>query len=532
MERFDYIIVGAGSAGCVLANRLSADPAVRILLIEAGGEDKSPLIPIPMGIGKTLGDPRLNWYYAVEPEAGNAFRSPIWMRGRVLGGSSAINGMMYMRGQPEDYDGWEALGNAGWGWREIGRCFREMEDHELGDDGVRGVGGPLHVSIQSHRSPVTEAILQSGALMGLERRDDVNRPQQEGIGYTPVTIDRGRRVSAASAFLRPVRRRPNLVVLSDTLVTRVLFEGARAVGVETRGQDGTLTECRASRDVILSAGALESPKLLQLSGIGPAGLLRDLGVPVLVDSPAVGAHMREHKVITMAMRLNGPYSHNAELQGARLYWNAAKYFLLRKGPLASTYDVTAFIRTDPALARPDAQLTFWSLTLNRDAQQMEPEKEPGLFAMGYPLRTQSEGSVTARSLDPAAPPRIATNFLSDSYDQNVIIGLFRYMRRFVDQAPLRAFIGHETRPGISVRSDDEIIEAARQDDTCMHAVGTCRMGTDTGSVVDPKLRVRGVSGLRVADCSVMPTQVSGNTNGPVMALAWRAAELIRASSDI
>jgi choline dehydrogenase-like flavoprotein len=531
MESFDYIIVGAGSAGCVLANKLSADPSVRVLLIEAGGEDKSPFISVPMGIGKTLGDPRLNWYYAVEPEAGNAFRSPIWMRGRVLGGSSAINGMMYMRGQPEDYDGWEALGNTGWGWREIGRCFHEMEDHELGNDGVRGVGGPLHVSIQPHRSPVTEAILQSGALMGLDRREDVNRPQQEGIGYTPVTINRGRRVSAASAFLRPVRARPNLSILTDTLVTKVLFEGTRAVGVETR-QEGIASQHRADRTVILSAGALESPKLLQLSGIGPAGLLRDLGVPVLVDSPAVGAHMREHKVITMTLRLNGPYSHNAALQGARLYWNAAKYMLLRKGALASTYDITAFIRTDPALKQPDAQLTFWSLTLNRGAQKMEPEKGPGLFIMGYPLRTQSEGSVTAQSRDPAAPPRIATNFLSDSYDQNVIIGLFRYMRRFADQAPLRAFISHETRPGIVVRSDDEIMEAARQDDTCMHAVGTCRMGVDTGSVVDPGLRVRGVSGLRVVDCSVMPTQVSGNTNGPVMALAWRAAELIQASSDM
>ena len=529
MDSFDYIIVGAGSAGCVLANRLSADRDVRVLLIEAGGEDRNPYIPIPMGVGKTLSDPRLNWWYPVEPEAGNAFRTPVWMRGRGLGGSSSINGMMYMRGQPEDYDGWEALGNPGWGWREMGRCFRAMEDHELGDDGVRGSGGPLHVSIQPHRSPLTEAILASGEMMGLERHADVNRPQQEGIGYTPATIKRGRRVSAASAFLKPVRGRPNLTVLTEALATRVLFDGARAVGVETL--EGGKPVCRrARRDVILSAGAIETPKLLQISGIGPGALLARLGAPVVVDNPAVGANMREHKVVTLNLRLKRAYSHNAELQGARLYWNAARYLLTRTGPLASTYDITAFVRSDPALDRPDAQLTFWSITLDPEAQTLQPEKQPGLFVMAYPLRTLSEGSVTAQSLDPAAPPRISTNFLADDYDRKVIVGVFRYLRRFVDQAPLRAFIDHETRPGSEIETDEQILEAARRDDTCMHAVGTCRMGVDAAAVVDPLLRVRGVSGLRVVDCSVMPTQVSGNTNGPVMALAWRAAELIQASA--
>ena len=529
MDSFDYIIVGAGSAGCVLANRLSADPGVRVLLIEAGGEDANPYIPIPMGVGKTLADPALNWWYQVEPEAGNAFRTPTWMRGRGLGGSSSINGMMYMRGQPEDYDDWAALGNAGWGWAEIGRCFREMEDHELGDDGVRGAGGPLHVSIQPHRSPLTEAILKSGELMGLERRADINRPQQEGIGYTPATIRKGRRVSASSAFLRPVRGRRNLTVETDALVTRVLFEGARAVGVEVR-QGDKLAERRA-HEVILSAGAIETPKLLQISGIGPAALLREIGAPLVVDHPAVGANMREHKVITMNLRLNKPYSHNLELQGARLYWNAAKYLLTRRGPLASTYDITAFVRSNPALERPDAQLTFWSITFDPTASTLQPEKQPGLFVMAYPLRTRSEGSVMARSLDPAQPPKISTNFLADDYDRKVIVGVFRYLRRFVDQPPLRGFVDHEIRPGAGVRSDEEIIEAARLDDTCMHAVGTCRMGPDPGAVVDPLLRVRGVCGLRVVDCSVMPTQVSGNTNGPVMALAWRAAELIQASRE-
>lgn len=524
MSAYDTIIVGAGSAGCVLANRLSQDPDSQVLLIEAGGEDSNPLIRMPMGVGKTLTDPRLNWYYMTEPEPGNAQRARVWMRGKAIGGSSTINGMMYMRGQPEDYDHWESLGNPGWGWREMGRCFREIENHELGDDGVRGVGGPLHVSIQSHRSPLTEAILQTGAAMGLDRRDDINRPQQEGIAYTPVTIKGGRRCSAADAFLKPIRHRANLTVLIGTQVNRVVFDDRRAVGVEVE-QAGERRVIRCRGEVILSAGALHSPKLLQLSGIGPAALLAEHGIPLIHDSPGVGGNMREHKVLNTQLHVKGPWSHNQQLSGVNLYKNALRYFLLHSGVLASTYDITAFIRTDPALARPDAQLTFWSLSFDQ-SQPMKLEDHPGFMIMGYPLRTESEGSVSIRSADPAAPPVLRTNFLSSDYDCRVIIGMFRYMRRFVAQDPLKSMIVAETQPGPEVQTDEQIIEAARQDETCMHAIGTCRMGQDDKAVVDEFLRVRGVTGLRVMDCSVMPTQVSGNTNGPVMAMAWRAAEQI------
>jgi choline dehydrogenase-like flavoprotein len=435
---------------------------------------------------------------------------------------------MYMRGQPEDYDHWQTLGNPGWGWSQMSRCFREMEDHELGDDGVRGVGGPLHISLQSHRSPLTEAVLQAGVALGLERREDINRPAQEGIAYTPVTIRKGQRVSAADAFLRPALSRPNLQVVTDTTVNRVLFEGRRATGVEA-ARDGHKVVYTAE-EVILATGALHSPKLLQLSGVGPAALLQSLQIPVLVDSLGVGANMREHKVQTMQVRLRRPYSHNAQLRGLRLYKNALRYMLFRSGPLASTYDITAFVRTDRSLPRPDAQITFWSLSLDRKAQTLKLEDAPGMLIMGYPLRTESEGSVQIRSADPAAPPVLRTNFLSSSYDRQVMVGMFRLMRRFAAQSPLRELIEAETLPGPEVQSDEQVIEACRQDDTCMHAIGTCRMGADAGAVVDAELRVRGVQGLRIVDCSVMPTQVSGNTNGPVMALAWRAAERILAAA--
>lgn len=530
MSVFDYVIVGAGPAGCVLAYRLSENPRRSVLLIEAGPRDSHPFIHMPKGIGKIMGDANYTWAFTTDPDACNAHTAEYFVRGRTLGGSSAINGMMYVRGQPADYDAMAEETSQDWDWTHIGEAYRQLESHELGPDATRGNAGPLHISMPNLRDPLTEAMIAAGVSLGLPLKRDTNTPDDgEGVGYAPRTVYRGRRESAASAFLTPIRNRPNLSIITGAMVDRLELDGRKVVGVRTAAKAGQKTKVFKAREVVLCGGAIASPAILQRSGIGAADLLVALNVPVLIDQPQVGHNMMEHRALVMQWRIKpDSISQNRQYRGPLLIANTLRYYLSRSGPMsAATYEAGAWFKTRPELNRPDGQFLLAPYSFNFDSEVVDVEREGGINICAYMLRPQSRGEVGIRSRDPAELPRIQPNYHATEGDRRTMIDVVRYARRFVSQPSLAALISDETRPGPAFVTDEEVLDAYdRFGNGAYHASGTCRMGKDEASVVDPRARVRGVENLRVVDASIFPFITAGNTNGPVMAIAWRAADLI------
>ncbi|HVW53073.1 MAG TPA: GMC family oxidoreductase N-terminal domain-containing protein [Trinickia sp.] len=535
--QFDYVIVGAGTAGCVLANRLSEDADVSVLLIEAGGKDDYAWIHVPVGYLYCIGNPRTDWLYRTEQERGLNGRALSYPRGRVLGGSSSINGMIYMRGQREDYDEWARVtGDPAWSWDEVLPVFKRSEDHHGGANAWHGAGGPWRVEKQRLRWKVLEAFRQAAQEAGIPATDDFNRGDNSGVGYFEVNQKRGIRWNASKAFLRPALERPNLTVVTGAQVRRLTFDGKRCTGVAYRGGATGAREfvAQARIEVVLAAGAVNSPQLLELSGIGNGARLQRLGIEVVHDLRGVGENLQDHLQLRMAYRVRGVRTLNtmsAHWWGKMLI--AMQYALWRSGPMSmSPSQLGAFAKSaenDASITRPDIEYHVQPLSLDRFGEPLH--RFNAFTASACHLRPTSRGSIHIASADPFAAPAIAPNYLSTDYDRHVAANALRLTRRIVQASALARYFPEEILPGPQYQTEEELARAAGDiGTTIFHPVGTCRMGTsnDPGAVVDTRLRVLGVAGLRVVDASVMPTITSGNTNSPTLMIAERASDMIRA----
>lgn len=527
MNHYDFIIVGAGSAGCALAYKLSEQPQHTVLLIEAGPKDDSLYIRMPMGFPQLYGSER-DWKYRPEPNPTTPKPSS-WIRGRTLGGSSSVNGMVYVRGQPEDFDSWEALGNKGWGWADVLPVYRSMENHELGGDDYRGVGGPLDITCSHERNALSDAYIDAAAAVGMPTKEDLNRPDQVGAGYFQRTIKDGRRVSSARAFLDKCRQRSNLTIITDTLARRLILSGKRVTGIECL-RSGHLEIFSAAKEVILCSGTINSPQLLQLSGIGPAAHLAKFDIASVSDLPGVGGNLQEHwNGGTVLSVRHG--SLNRDLSGVGLVSNLLKYAVFRKGAMAmAAAQVGGFAKTRPGLERANIQFHMAPVAVE---PRQNPEdkialtKVGGITAFGCIMRPTPAGDVMIQSPDPERHPKIRYEHLSSEEDRRTMLEIVRLMRAIGEQAPLKAFGAEEIFPGKHVQSDDALLDhVLKNGGLGYHPVGTCKMGIDANAVVDSRLKVYGIDGLRVADASVIPIMPSGNTNAPSMMIGLKAGKMI------
>jgi choline dehydrogenase len=523
---YDYVIVGAGSAGCVLANRLSANGKNSVLLLEAGPEDTNLWIHVPLGYGKLFKEKTVNWMYQTEPEPGLDGRTVFQPRGKVLGGSSSINGLLYVRGQHQDYDRWRQRGNTGWGFDDVLPYFKKAEDQQRGASEFHGAGGPLPVSDWRHADPLSEAFVVAAAETGIPTNPDFNGATQEGAGFFQTTTRRGRRASTAFSYLRPARSRGNLHVETSAQAQRILFEGRRARAVEYR-QGSTVKTARARREILVSSGAYNSPQLLQLSGVGPAELLNQHGIAVVLDAPGVGNDLQDHMQVRIVMRCTEKITLNDIVNHpVRRMLAGARYAAFRRGPLTIAAGTSgAFFKTNPRLATPDIQIHFLPFSTDKMGEKLHAFS--GFTASVCQLRPESRGSLRIRSADPLVQPEIRINYLATETDRNATVEGLKILRKILHAPALKPYVVDEVDPGLKVCTDEDLLSYCRQrGSTIYHPTSTCRMGSDPLAVVDQRLRVRGIEGLRVVDGSIMPDLVSGNTNAPIIMIAEKASDMI------